>query len=167
LYGGHRVSKTHPRIAAYGTLDELNAQLGFALSQAGSEAYRNELKEVQADLFTVGAELATSPDKDITGLVLLTDEATSRLERAIDAYEAELPELTKFILPGGTLLASSLQLARAVTRRAERQVVELSAQAPVRGEIVRYLNRLSDYLFTLARYVNYRSNHAEDQWRGR
>ncbi len=167
LYGGGRVPKSHKRLQAYGTLDELNAWLGFALSQDGGEAYRAELTEVQADLFTVGAELSAPKEQDVTGLTRLTDEATSRLEGLIDKYDEELPELTKFILPGGTPLASALQVARAVCRRAERLTVELSAETEVRGEIVRYLNRLSDYLFTLARAANYRAKHGETHWQGR
>lgn len=167
LYGGKRVPKHHLRLQAYGTLDELNAWLGLVVAQAGADDYKKELMEVQAELFTLGAELSAPAEQDITGLVLLTDEAIARLEKLIDAHEAELPELTKFIFPGGTLVAAGLQVARTVARRAERIIVELSGVTSVREEIIRYVNRLSDYLFTLARVVNYRAKHTETPWSGK
>jgi cob(I)alamin adenosyltransferase len=164
LFGGERVSKTHARIEAIGTVDELNAALGVALSHAASSlagdgAWQAIVRKVQSDLFTLGAELATpTAKKSLAELSAnLTQADTRALEQAIDHFDTSLPPLKQFILPGGSTTAASLHLARAVCRRAERRVLalhELSPQAPLRDELVIYLNRLSDFLFVLARAVN-------------
>ena len=157
LGDGSRVSKTSVRISAYGTVDEVNSVIGICrlhASDADDETLDNMLSIIQNDLFDLGADLCVpSSDKNV---LRITSEQIIRLEDYIDIMNKDLPPLKSFILPGGTALSSHLHLARTVTRRAERLVVELSKLA---GEIVnprciRYLNRLSDFLFVLARYTN-------------
>lgn len=164
LRGGTRVPKTHPRVAAYGDVDELNCSLGLALA-ALPEAkewtgLRDTLSRVQAELFEVGAALA-SPDGGA-----FEGNASARLEREIDAWTAELPSLRQFILPGGGPAGAALHAARAVCRRAERGVAALSQDEKVPAEIVVYLNRLSDHLFTAARWANAKQGRAETPWAG-
>ncbi len=157
LFGGGRVPKDHPRVQAYGAVDELNAAIGLARALDPQEFADLLLQGVQRDLFAVGGQLA-SPDPGKVAQALrkavVGDERVVALEQAIDANESALPSLTGFILPGGTPKASALHLARTVCRRAERGVVTLSAQAPVPPVILAYLNRLSDLLFVLARRAN-------------
>ncbi len=164
LLGGVRVSKDAVRIEAYGTIDELNAQLGLArsaLSQlfAASEEAANGaeldtlLAAIQNQLFDLGAQLA-SPKSDKDSLAQVTAPIIQGLEQAIDRYEATLPQLRQFILPGGTTLAAQLHVARTVCRRAERRAVTLANTEPVTSEAIVYLNRLSDLLFVLARAAN-------------
>ena len=161
-------SKDAPRIEAYGTVDELNAVLGLARSTGGLDADGDALvARLQDDLFAVGAALA---DPDPAGKFhnAVTDEHASRLETEIDRLESELPPLTRFILPGGTAAASQLHLARTICRRAERLVVRLG-QLPggaVPPRLVAYLNRLSDFLFVLARIANHRSGVGDTPWTG-
>lgn len=167
LFGGDRVPKDHIRVVACGDVDELNAALGSVLAADPEEFERPLLEAVQRDLFRIGAELATPeparllrsrPDAEIG-----PDRVTA-LEQAIDAHVAALPPLRNFILPGGTSKAASLHLARTVCRRAERSVVALSHTAPVSATILRYLNRLSDLLFTLARAANASAGRADVVW---
>lgn len=166
LFGGTRVSKASARVAAYGDVDELNSVLGVARLHPIDEARDALLQQIQSELFDVGAELAARPGKDV-GIPLVDDGDIERLERAIDAAEEELAPLESFILPGGSPGAAHLHLARTVCRRAERSVVGLAAGEAVRPEIVRYLNRLSDLLFVLARLANTRAGVADVPWRGR
>jgi len=166
LYGC-RVPKGHPVLEVIGNLDELNAELGVALAQPGADTVRAELTQVQTDLFTIGSEFATPPGKEITGLVLTTEAEVTRLEAAIDKMEAELTPLKNFILPGGSLLGAHLHHARTISRRAERAAVMLTAEQAVRPEVMKYLNRLSDYLFVIARYANHLGGAAETIWQGR
>ncbi len=157
LIGGNRVSKSDPRVEAYGVVDELNASLGWALSQLGGLSLENDLLVVQADLMRVGTELAT-PGREDEGNGgegrRLGYGPVRRLEVLIDRLQAELPPLRNLILPGGSPAASSLQLCRTVCRRAERRVISLAALEAVEAEIIVYLNRLSDALFVAARWVN-------------
>lgn len=166
LYGGARLPKSDLRFEAYGTIDELNASLGVVLAQAGADEYRGELTRVQAELFNLGAELALSPGKALAAMPVGATE-TEALERRMDELEKKLPELKHFILPGGTALGASLHQARTVARRAERAVVRLKQQLEVRPALLIYLNRLSDYLFVLARHANLRSNQTETIWQGK
>ncbi len=167
LYGGLRVPKGNLRLEAYGTVDEANAALGLVLAQDGAEDYGTVLFKVQNDLFTLASELATPPDKTIDGLALVGESNISFLESEIDRMEKDLPELKQFIFPGGHKLSAGLQLARTICRRAERQVVRLAEMEEVRGETIKYLNRLSDFLFVLARYVNHQAGFTDQVWIGR
>jgi cob(I)alamin adenosyltransferase len=151
LGDGSRVRKDHPRVAAYGTVDELNAMLGLLLTVAQDE--RPLLTLIQNDLFDVGADLCVPPTEGETRLRVTAEQAT-RLEQAIDRLNEPLAPLTSFILPGGTPAASWAHLARTVCRRAERDVITLSDTDPINPQVVIYLNRLSDLLFVLARVYN-------------
>ena len=152
LFGGARLAKDDARVEAYGTVDEANAAIGVALSLCYVPIVQRVLGEVQSDLFTVGAELASlSGHEARLGIALLTDADVVRLEQAIDEAELPLPPLKNFILPGGPPDVAALHLARTVARRAERRVLTLSAREPVRGTLLAYLNRLADLLFVLAR----------------
>ncbi len=156
LGDGKRVSKTHPRVAAYGAVDELNTAIGLvlALGHAGDEA--DLLRRIQNELFDVGADLAVPPKEgEAPGARLrLTPEHIAHLEAAIDRLNARLQPLKSFVLPGGTPAAAWLHQARVVCRRAERETVALAEQEPVNPLTLRYLNRLSDLLFVLARVAN-------------
>ena len=171
LFGGTRVSKSDARVDAYGEVDELNAWLGFARATldvgAGSTAFADlgdALDQIQRDLFAVGARLA-DPAEKISARVTkatLRDADVERLEQLIDRLEAELPPLAHFILAGGVEAGAALHLARAVCRRAERRMVTL--QPVVDSILIRYINRLSDLLFVMARAVNHRSGAPETRW---
>lgn len=167
LFGGGRVPKDHPRVEAYGEVDELNAMLGLARSIELMPRIDEVLAPVQRDLFAIGALLAT-PDREKMRQHLekaQVDEARIReLEQAIDDAERELEPLRSFILPGGTPKAAALHVARTVCRRAERRVVQLQHEDPIPELAVIYLNRLSDLLFTLARLANKRAGAGEVTW---
>ena len=170
LFGGKRVSKSSQRVEAYGAVDELNASLGWALSQLPGSLARDELREIQEDLFAVGAELALQPDAPKSAVnqsVKLDPDRISQLESHIDRWNAETPPLRLFILPGGCPGAASLHVARTVCRRAERAVVALAAEEAVESVTLVYLNRLSDLLFVLARWVNFQSGVEEATWSGK
>jgi cob(I)alamin adenosyltransferase len=165
LVDGSRVRKDHPRVAAFGEVDEVNAAIGAARTLAGEEVSLL-LDGVQRDLFAIGAQIA-DPRAQVASRKEKAALAASRivdLERAIDAREAQMPPLTAFILPGGTPLAASLHVARTVCRRAERAVLSLGAADPVDPSILAYLNRLSDLLFVLARHANHAAGHPETKW---
>jgi cob(I)alamin adenosyltransferase len=157
LFGGGRVRKDDLRVAAYGTVDELNSVLGVARGTLSSEPNWTEIDQfvvrVQHQLFNLGAELAT-PRPAAHGTNFLMDADVAWLEQAIDAWQQNLAPLRNFILPGGSPAAAHLHWARTVCRRAERLVVELAASEPLRGELLRYMNRLSDALFVAARAAN-------------
>ena len=163
LIGGHRVSKDHPRVEAYGAVDELNAHLGAVRVQTNDTQLDALLSRIQHRLFDLGAELAT-PAGGTKGASAIDDTDVADLERAIDMYQVTLTPLREFILPGGAPLASTLHVARTVCRRAERRLVALARDEPVRGELLRYLNRLSDLLFVLARVANQRAGRADVTW---
>ncbi len=168
LFGGARVSKASQRVGAYGDVDELNSVLGVVCAHATDTDLAGHLHQIQAELFDLGAELARNPAKDLDlGIPLVSDTEVKRLEDIIDAMERDLEPLKTFILPGGTKVASFLHLARTTCRRAERAVVGLSAVEPVRLEVIRYLNRLSDLLFVMARHDNHWGRVADVPWLGR
>ena len=167
LFGGGRVPKDDPRVAAYGDVDELNSSLGVVRATPPLELFDDTLEAIQRDLFSIGGQLATpDPAKVRTALAKaeLPEARVAEFERLIDASDAELPPLRAFILPAGTLKAAQLHLARTVCRRAERSVVKLAAQAEVPGQFVMYLNRLSDLLFVLARLANHRAGNGDVIW---
>ena len=157
LGDGSRVPKDHPRVAAYGSVDELNAVLGLLVSQHPQAAEIDLLRTIQNDLFDVGADLCLPrPANEAPGAHLrVRAEQAERLEQAIDRLNAGLAPLTSFILPGGQCPASWCHLARTVCRRAERDVVTLTRQEPINPQVIVYLNRLSDLLFVLARVANH------------
>lgn len=164
LFGGGRVKKASQRVDAYGTVDELNAAIGFARATKLEPFTERVLAEVQLDLFTLGAELACVPGREAKlSMKLLEATHAERLEHAIDAAEEGLPPLKHFVLPGGSAQAAALHLARTICRRAERGVLALD-DAPARREIVVYLNRLSDLLFVLARKANVAANVEDVPW---
>jgi len=168
LFGGARVSKASDRVDAYGEIDELNSALGLARSGSLEAGVDGLLARVQSQLFDLGAELATVPGKEEKlGLPRIEEPDVVALERAIDRYEEPLAPLTAFVLPGGSEEASRLHVARCVCRRAERRLVALAATSPVRPACLRYLNRLSDLLFTLARHANHVAGVADVPWQGR
>jgi cob(I)alamin adenosyltransferase len=169
LFGGGRTSKADARVDAYGAVDELNASLGWAHAVVADEQVRAALELVQADMLTIGAHLATPPAREgrrAPALPALPVERVAEMESWIDDADAELPALTAFILPGGTDGAAALHVARTVCRRAERRVVSLAAASPVDGQLIVYLNRLSDWLFTAARLVNARAGGKDRVWLG-
>lgn len=152
LFGGLRVRKDDARVEAYGTVDEANAAIGVALAHCYVPIVQRVLSEVQSDLFTMGAELASvAGHESRLGIALLSAADATRLERYIDEAEAPLPALKNFVLPGGPPDVASLHLARTIVRRAERRVLTLAERENVRGEVIVYLNRLADLLFVLAR----------------
>ena len=167
LFGGGRVGKDHPRVEAYGDVDELNAALGMARAIEMMPRIDEVLVPIQKDLFAIGALLAT-PDhdkmKEQLSKARVDDDRIEQLERAIDACEQELEPLRSFIIPGGTPKAAALHVARTVCRRAERRVVRLALETELPPLVVIYLNRLSDLLFMLARVANKRAGAGEVTW---
>ena len=155
-----RVSKTSKRIEAYGTVDEVNSALGV-LRPSGHDDVDDQLREIQNHLHVIQADLA-NPDTDDEDAPHMTTEATDWLETVIDGHDDELEPLESFILPGGSEVGARLHQARSVCRRAERRCVGLASDEPINAEVITYLNRLSDALFTLARLVNAREGVAEE-----
>jgi cob(I)alamin adenosyltransferase len=167
LFGGGRVPKDHPRVAAYGDVDELNSAIGLVRATPPAEFSDGLLESVQRDLFAIGGHLATpDPEKVATALAKaeLSDMRVAEFERVMDAADLELPPLRAFVLPAGTPKAAALHVARAVCRRAERSVVHLSHGEQVPPLFLVYLNRLSDLLFTLARLANHRAGEGDVTW---
>lgn len=160
LFGGKRVPKNHIRIRAYGSIDELNSLLGIVLAKLQDSRAEAFINQIQKDLFIIGSHLAGS----LITIDLLT-ERTKEMEKVIDNLDGELPPLKNFILPEGTEKSTYLYYARAVARRAERELIELSLQEEVDSKVRIYLNRLSDFLFVLARYLNYKSGVTETVWK--
>jgi cob(I)alamin adenosyltransferase len=164
LFSGGRVPKTHLRVEAYGTVDELNSVLGVARAHHPHERTDGWLAKVQWQLFNLGADLATPLDAKADWVVRMDADTVTWLEQSIDEMTSELPELKNFILPGGSLAAANIHVARTVCRRAERLVVHLQEQEPIGEHVLIYLNRLSDFLFTLARWENFKAEIPEDKW---
>ena len=168
LFGGGRVRKDDRRVEAYGTVDELNSVVGWCVTQLADDRIRARLELVQHDLFTLGAELATPPAREGRArpdTPTLPVDRIGAMEEWMDEAERELPELRAFVLPGGSTGAAALHVARTVCRRAERAVVRLADGEHVEGDVIRYLNRLSDLLFVLARLDNVRSGREDVLWR--
>lgn len=167
LFSGERVDKFAPEVAAYGEVDELNAVLGLARAYSQQEEIGKDLDRIQSQLFVVGGDLATRRGSDhaVRKRVEVTPDETRFLEETIDRYEATLPPLRNFILPGGSPAGAALHLARTVCRRAERKVAALVSEGKASEEVLVYLNRLSDLLFVLARAENHRSGIVETLWK--
>ena len=164
LIGGTRVPKHHLRIEAYGTVDELNSHIGLIRDQITSANEIFVLKEIQDRLFTIGSVLAADPEKSKMKLPDLHLSDIELLEKEMDQMTEFLPPLKHFILPGGDVLISNCHIARCVCRRAERIVVHLSEESIVADKLIIYLNRLSDYLFTLSRKIAFDLNKSENIW---
>lgn len=164
LIGGTRLPKHHLRIEAYGTVDELNSYLGLVRDLYPEREIEQEILVIQDRLFTLGSHLASDPEKSRMKLPEIHASDVELLEKAIDRMDAQVPPLTQFVLPGGHPTVSHTHIARCVCRRAERLVAALSEEAPVETEILMYLNRLSDYLFQLARYFSHKLGAIESPW---
>jgi cob(I)alamin adenosyltransferase len=163
LIGGKRVHKDAARIEAYGVIDELNAIIGTVCASPLPEPVCRILERVQDDLFSIGADLALPPgmERSEWGVPAIQDKDVQALEQEIDRCETCLPPLHRFILPGGCMPGAQLHLARTIARRAERRCVALAHAEPVDPQIIRYLNRLSDLCFVLARFINYENSKTE------
>ena len=164
LLGGTRVAKSHERVEAYGNLDELNSFIGLIRDLNNNAHYREILIRVQENLFIAEALIARDPEKTVRELPSLSEDAISMLEKEIDTMNDELPPLTNFILPGGHIIVSNCHIARTVCRRAERSLIRLNLISPVDDIIIRFLNRLSDYLFVLARKTGKDFGAIETPW---
>jgi cob(I)alamin adenosyltransferase len=167
LIGGTRVPKHHIRIEAYGTVDELNSYIGLIRDQEIDPAYREVLIEVQDRLFTIGSSLASDPEKSKMKIPDLKEEDIAYLEKEIDKMNDVLPEMRSFVLPGGHTTVSYCHIARCVCRRAERNTIHLSESEFVADLVIKYLNRLSDYLFMLSRKLAHDLGASETPWKPR
>jgi len=168
LFGGERVGKDHVRVEAYGTVDELNSALGLVVAMLPRELddWRDRLVAIQSDCFTLGAILAApnTGDARLDHIPILPDSRVAALETGIDELDEELEPLQAFVLPGGNKCSATLQLARSICRRAERRVVSLAELDEIDPVIIKHLNRLSDFLFTLARAANARTGVPDVEW---
>lgn len=167
LFGGQRLPKSDLRIEAYGTIDELNSHVGLLRDQAVNVIRRETLIEIQDRLFTIGSILATEPGNTKVKVPSLHESDVIFLEKEIDQMDAQLPPMKHFVLPGGHPAVSVGHIVRTVCRRAERLVIELNAQNPVDGLIIKYLNRLSDYFFMLCRMMAHELKIEETPWKPR
>lgn len=166
LLGGTRVDKHHERIEAYGTVDELNSYIGLVRDQDIAKSHKEHLLNIQDELFTIGSILASDPEKSKVKIPPLTEGHIVILENSIDEWAAELPEMRSFILPGGHPIVSHIHIARCVCRRAERATNRLGINDESSAIVLKYLNRLSDYLFMFARKVSSELKAEEIPWRG-
>ena len=167
LPGGRRVRKSELRVEACGSVDELNAHVGWAGTHLAHLPLESEIREIQSDLLTLGADLAAALESPAAATAArIGEERVKRLEDLIDRWDAQTAPLRNFILPGGSPGAAALQVCRAVCRRAERRVVRLSISEAVNPHAIVYLNRLSDLLFVLSRWVNTRDGISESIWKG-
>lgn len=163
LIGGTRVDKSDIRLEAYGTIDELNSWLGLIRSSCDDENLKNRLFSIQNCLFVIGSNLATDEDKsDLRKNLFIKEEKISELETEIDIMQEMLPPLSNFIIPGGSVCSGYIHIARTVCRRAERRIAVLNNEG--NNTIIKYINRLSDYLFVLSRYANYKNSVNEVFW---
>ncbi len=169
LIGGTKVAKSHIRIESYGTVDELNSYIGLVSDHLQDAQSRNMLKEIQVRLFTIGSSLACDPEKEPQfSLPDLKEDDITLLEKEIDRMNDALPPMKNFVLPGGHVTVSTTHVARCVCRRAERICVNMQEQElPIEPIVIKYLNRLSDYLFVLARYITKLTGAEEIPWRAR
>ncbi|MGM0635695.1 MAG: cob(I)yrinic acid a,c-diamide adenosyltransferase [Bacteroidota bacterium] len=171
LFGGTRVPKSHIRIDAYGTVDELNSHIGMIKDLSGDEAIKTRLNQIQDRLFTIGSILATDPEKatlkngkERLSIPKISESDIHQLETDIDKMNEELPPMTHFILPGGHPTVSQCHISRCVCRRAERISTALNGSEPIEPKVLKYLNRLSDYLFVLARKISKDVDAEEVKW---
>ena len=167
LFGGERVHKNNLRISAYGTIDELNAIIGVAISNEINNEIKIELEKIQNMLFVIGSELATPENIKSDLIKKITESDSEILEKLIDKFDEKLPLLKSFILPGGSKGSANLHYARTICRRAERILVELDLKENVNHNLLVYLNRLSDLLFIFARYENFITSTPEIEWKTR
>jgi cob(I)alamin adenosyltransferase len=163
LFGGTRIPKFHIRIEAYGTVDELNAQLGKLVSMMNDKASIDCCRKIQSRLFDIGSSLAVSPEKS-KQFDPLDGKHIRLMEQEIDRMNEDLPDLRNFILPGSSVINAQAHIARTICRRAERRVVELSVQEEIDKQIIVFLNRFSDYLFVLGRWISFLGNEEEIKW---
>lgn len=164
LYGGKTVSKGSSRVEAYGNLDELNSFLGIVLSDLKEKTIRKSILDIQKDLFEIGSSVASTATNKHKNLSIYLKKRVKDFEKEIDSLTKKLPELENFILPGGSTAGSRFHFARTIARRAERRTVALAEKEKVLGEILVYLNRLSDLLFMYARFINYKEKKKETIW---
>lgn len=167
LFGGERVEKNNPRLEAYGTIDELNSILGFAIANELHSKTKNIILNIQNNLFVIGAELATPANVKSNAIKSIQSYEIKNIEDYIDEIELELKPLSSFILPGGSKSASLLHMARTVCRRAERRIIEVDLEEKINPDIIVYINRISDLLFVLARFENHSSSTPEIEWKQR
>lgn len=165
LVGGQRVSKDSPRVWAFGTVDELSSAIGVARALNTDTDFDARLRGIQNDLFNLGAELATPADKLQEGMPRIEQKHVGDLEKLVEGLNKELGPLEEFILPGGSPAGAQLHVARTICRRAERFCVRLSKEEKVSESVIRYLNRLGDALFTLARWANKQAGARETYWK--
>ena len=163
LFGGKRLPKYALRIESYGTVDELNACLGLLMTELNDPALNSFLQSIQSRLFDIGSNLAAEPGKDLN-LPNLDESLITELEHEMDKLNNELPELRHFVLPGGTKTNAYAHLCRTVCRRAERRVVALAEEEEVKANVIKYLNRLSDYFFVLSRWLSHEAGAEEIKW---
>ncbi len=163
LFGGARIPKNHIRIESYGTVDELNSHLGLLISHLDNENTKALLLTIQHQLFNIGSCLAIDPESDIK-LPSVSESDIKVLEDHMDLYNEELPKLTNFILPGGSVANAQCHVCRTVCRRAERNTIALNTSDAIDPIIIKYLNRLSDYFFVLSRYISFLNKSPEILW---
>ena len=163
LQGDFRISKSHPRIIAYGTVDEANAAIGVVLTNTLDDDISQLLNQIQNDLFLLGSDLSNQNLNDLKNRVTL--EMIEKLEESIDTFESELPPITNFILPGGNVAASQIHQVRTIVRRAETLVVKLSDKDEINSNCIKYLNRLSDLMFVMGRLINKRNGVEDIIWK--
>jgi len=163
LQGDFRISKSHPRIMAYGTVDEANAAIGIVLTNSLDDDVSQLLSQIQNDLFLLGSDLSNQNLNDLKNRVSL--DMIEKLEGSIDTFESELPPLTNFILPGGNIAAAQIHQVRTIVRRAETLVVKLSDKDEINSNSIKYLNRLSDLMFVMGRLINKRNGVEDIIWK--
>jgi len=163
LQGGFRIAKSHPRILAYGTVDEANAMIGVVLSNVLDDDVREVLNTIQNELFLLGSDLSNQNLNDLKNRISL--DMVEKLEKIIDKFELELPPITNFILPGGSVAAAQIHQVRTIVRRAETLVVQLSDKDEINSNCIKYLNRLSDLMFVMGRLINKRNSIEDIIWK--
>tara|TARA_B110000014_G_scaffold152819_1_gene106844 strand:- start:63 stop:599 length:537 start_codon:yes stop_codon:yes gene_type:complete len=163
LQGDFRIAKSHPRIMAYGTVDEANATIGVVLTNTLDDDITEILSQIQNDLFLLGSDLSNQNLNDLKNRISIKNVET--LEEAIDKFESELPPITNFILPGGNIAAAQIHQVRTIVRRAETLVVKLSDKDEINSNCIKYLNRLSDLMFVMGRLINKRNNVEDIIWK--
>ena len=163
LQGDFRIAKSHPRILAYGTVDEANAMIGVVLSNVLDDDVREVLNTIQNELFLLGSDLSNQNLNDLKNRISL--DMVEKLEKIIDKFELELPPITNFILPGGNVAAAQIHQVRTIVRRAETLVVQLSDKDEINSNCIKYLNRLSDLMFVMGRLINKRNSIEDIIWK--